>query len=188
MKSLILISLTTCILNANGLESFLAKEDQNHKEQKENIKYFVIGKTNLLVKALKNDYMQFEISGEVRSNTALGMNQGLQMGNYMRSQANQYTNEENKDLLKSIKTDILEEIIIKNYPIDISFLKRGYKEKVIIFFDIDNKNNITNIRFIKPSMYYDINDAFKEAIIKSSQEIPTTNKKETKKLYYEFDI
>ena len=198
MKSLILISLTTCILYANGLESFLAKKDPNHKEQKEEIKYFVIGKTNILHKVTKKDLQPFSLSGGIIPPSEINPNQDMPTSaNYqanektlinMKSYANNYTNDEKRDLIKSIKTDILEEIILKYFNMPKSINKYGIKEKVIISFDIDNKNNISNIQFIQPSAYEDINKTFEEAIIKSSQEIPTPNQKETKKLYYEFDI
>jgi outer membrane biosynthesis protein TonB len=192
MKSLILISLTTCILNANGLESFLAKEDTNHKEQKEEINYYLIKHERIEIKIKENNTPQANEKFDPNPQYGAGYyhTQANETVNNFKSEfyrSNQELKEMRKEKeRKNIKR--LEKLIYINFNLPYRYLKHGIIEKIIITFDIDEKNNISNIKFIQPSTYEDINKAFEEAIIKSSQEIPTPIKKETKKLYYEFDI
>jgi hypothetical protein len=199
MKKIVLIASLAYTLQANSLENFLLKKDENiNIGEKENIEYYVIGKSKVFYKAEKKDFHPFHVSGGIVPPSEMNPNQEPPTSkNYqatenmllnIKSKVLNYANDEKKDFIKSIKTDVLEEIILKYFNIPKRISKYGLKEKISIYFDIDEKNNISNIQFIKPSSYEDINKEFKNAIIKSSQEIPTPNKKETKKLYYEFDI
>lgn len=192
MKFFSLMLLSSTILLSNGLESFLAIKDPNHKEQKEEHKYFLIKHERAKIKIKENNTPntneKFDPNpqyGEGHYNT-LG-NEALNnfKSEFYRSNQELEEMKKNNDK-KNVRR--LEELIYMNFSLPYRYVKHGIQEKIIISFDIDEKNNISNIKFIQPSAYEDINNALEEAIIKSSQELPAPKEKETKTLYYEFNI
>lgn len=189
MKAFLILLLSINILWSNGLESFLSTGTKTINKQKKEPKYYIIKNTRKSFKAEKKDFQSFSASGQASQiKTAKGYQESNNLLVSAKAQINNYANDEKRDYINSIKTNILEEIILKYMKYPKSILKHGIKEKVIISFDIDEKKNISNIKFIKPSFYEAINKNFEYAIIKSNQELRAPTKKETKTLYYEFDI
>lgn len=192
MKFFILMLLSSTILLSNGLENFLTKEELKKEEKKENHQYFLIKHERAKIKIKENNTPntneKFDPNpqyGEGHYNT-LG-NEALNnfKSEFYRSNQELEDMKKNNDKKNAKK---LEELIYINFNLPYRYAKHGIQEKIIISFDIDEKNNISNIKFIQPSAYEEINKSFEEAIIKSSQELPTPKEKETKTLYYEFDI
>jgi hypothetical protein len=179
MKKIVLIASLSCILTANSLENFLLKEDENiNIGEKENIEYYVIRKTN----------KDTVISGNFSSKDGKGWEQGSKHFNTMKHNIYNYSNDLEKERKEKINPKSLEELIYKYLEIPESIKKHELKEKVVISFVIDKKNNISNIQFIKPSSYEDINKELENAIIKSSIDFETPKSKETKTVYFRFNI
>lgn len=188
MKALFIFLISINIFYGQGLESFLSTGTKTLNEQKKEPKYYIIKNTYENFKAEKKDFQSFSASGETgQIKTAKGYQNANNILLSSKAKMSNYAHDEKRDYIKSIKTNILEELVLKY----IDFPKMNFrelKEKIIISFDIDEKKNISNIVFLKPSSYEDINKSFEEAIIKSNQELRAPAKKETKTLYYEFDI
>ena len=186
MKKIILIALGTTILSASGLENFLSVKDEKANTVQEVRRIYVITpkKENLKIEDDKPNFNSNPTYGDgfkkLQENEALS---NLKSEISRNKQAIENPNKHNE-----INKKPLERIILEHFETPTKYNKYGLKEEVTISFDIDEQNTITNINFIQPSSYEDINERFKEAILQSSQELPTPKQKETKTVYYKFDI
>ncbi|MFA6788381.1 MAG: TonB C-terminal domain-containing protein [Arcobacteraceae bacterium] len=186
MKRVILIALFTTMLSASELESFLSiKDEKTTVPQKVREIYIITAqKENLKIKEDKPNFNSNPTYGDgfkkVQENEALA---NLKSDIFRNKQEIEkaYTQTE-------IHHKPIEKIILEHFETPTKYNKYGLKEEVTISFDIDEQNSITNINFIQPSSYEDINERFKEAIMQSSQKLPTPKQKETKTVYYKFDI
>lgn len=185
MKKIGLFILLLTALNANELESFLLKEEPKANTQTKIIKIYIIN--------AKKEAHKLE-EDKVNKNDNFGYKDAFRNVQENEAMSNlkseYYRNKQETETYKnsSVKIKATEEIILEHFQTPTKYNKYGLKEKVIISFDIDVNNTITNINFIEPSSYEDINELFIEAIMQSSQEIVTPKEKETKTVYFQFEI
>lgn len=185
MKNIFFLISLFLYTQANELENFLLKEEPKPKQETKITKIYVI-KAKKEIHKLEDD--------KPNNNFNSAYNDGfkrIQENEAMSNLKSEYY--KNKQEAENFKRNNLtnkatEEIILEHFKTPLKYNKYGLKEKVTISFDIDENNTITNIVFIEPSSFEDINELFIESIMQSSQEISTPKQKETKTVYFQFDI
>lgn len=62
---------------------------------------------------------------------------------------------------------------------------KNIKEQIIVSFNINEKRDISDIKFNQPSNYSEINKEIQNAILNSALELPRPEKETTHTLYFE---
>lgn len=186
MNKFVFLFLLLIEIQANSLENFLLKEEPK-KNQKEthSIKFYVIQARKQL-HTLEENNVNHNINSSFKDEFKRVQENEAMLNLKSEFNKNKHNNGDSKQNNLTIKAT--EEIILEHFRTPIKYNKYGLKEKVIISFDINENNIITNIHFIEPSSFSDINELFIESIMQSSQKIATPKQKETKTVYFQFDI
>ncbi len=164
----ILMLINTYLLSA-GLEGFLGTEDKNSlKKEVAVVEYQIVRYKDIM------NNMESGASGQI--NIGRGLSKLQDSENF-------------KDIISGDKKSFsnnIEKIIIKHLIVSNSLIERGIYEKIILSFDIDKRSDISNIKIVKGSTYNEINENFKEAILKAAHKIKI--KEDKKNIVVKFDL
>lgn len=181
MKILTSLIITSSILLSSSLEDSLLST---------NFKQIETEKIDFLTVQLKEMKEQYSTRVKSDKDLAIGLSKASKNIQRINNKATQELNNRYRNLKENYKAykNENEVIVLKNLEIPEVYVKHGIKEKVIVSFKIDEKNNISKIHFEKEPKYTQIKEEIIKAIIKSRYEIIKKEKEETITLYYDFQI